>query len=55
MRFLTTQDLADLLNVSTKTVQRWRSDGTGPPFYYLGAIVRYRESEVIEWLKNKRP
>jgi predicted site-specific integrase-resolvase len=51
---LTEQQLADRLQVALKTVQRWRTDGTGPPVYWAGDRPRYRWSEVEEWLKRPR-
>ena len=34
--FLTTQELASRRRVSIRTVERWRSDGSGPPFQRRG-------------------
>ena len=38
------------LGISERTLERKRCDGTGPRFVKVGRAVRYRESDVAEWL-----
>ena len=52
--YLTSQEVADLLRVSDKTIQRWRADGSGPPYYRLGGAIRYIRDEVLEWIQTGR-
>lgn len=48
--FLTDQELAHLLGISTRTILRWRRDGSGPPFCKIGPrCVRYRRGDVDAW------
>ena len=50
--FVGEQEAAKFLNVSPRTMQRWRvepPDDGGPKFYRLGARVVYRLSELSEW------
>ena len=48
---LSEEDLAKWLDISRPTLQRMRSDGTGPPFIQLSERrVGYRKSEVDRWL-----
>jgi excisionase family DNA binding protein len=48
---LTEDQLAELTAVPVKTLQRWRSDGTGGPRYVkAGRAVRYRPEDVEQWL-----
>ena len=53
---LTTKETAAVLGVSTITLEMWRSKRKGPPFVKLGdgpgAAVRYRRSELAEWLST---
>ena len=49
---LQSRDVAEFLRVSELTVKKWRHEGKGPPFRKIGRIVRYEESEVIDWLRN---
>ena len=53
--FLTTEQLAELLQVPTQTVRAWRHYGTGPKGVRLGRHVRYRRADVDRWIEaNER-
>jgi len=39
---------------SVRTIQKWRVTGQGPNFFKLGRSVRYRRSEVIAWVEERR-
>lgn len=52
-RFLTPDQLADVLQVSAKTLKSWRYHGTGPKWTNVGRNVRYRWAEVDKWLKAR--
>ncbi len=48
---VTSAQLAEELQVSTRTLTRWRIEGSGPPFYVLGrSTVRYPRDQLDEWL-----
>lgn len=47
---LTEQQVSELLQVSVRTLQRWRASNTGPPWTRVHRLVRYRRSEVQAWL-----
>ena len=51
---LTPEQVADLLKVSTGTLENWRVKGDGPPFVKLGhkrrSPVRYRRKDVEDWI-----
>ena len=51
---LTQQQLADELQVSVRTLERWRQEGTGPTFIQVGRSPRYRRSDVDAWLEQQR-
>jgi predicted DNA-binding transcriptional regulator AlpA len=51
---LDTEQLADLLDVSHRTPERWRTTGDGPPYIKLGHQVRYRLVDVEHWLDARR-
>jgi hypothetical protein len=40
---------ADLLCLSVRTLQSWRSRGFGPAYVRAGRAVRYRRSALTEW------
>lgn len=53
--WLSIAELADWLGIPVRTVYRWNHFGTGPPRYRIGGHnVRYRRSEVEEWLAQYR-
>jgi excisionase family DNA binding protein len=47
---LTTQQLAELLHISPRTIERWRVEGHGPAFVKAGRRVLYKEDTVDAWL-----
>ena len=52
-KFLTTEELAEIVKFSTKTLISWRKQKKGPSWLKLGHAVRYRESEVLRWMKDQ--
>ena len=52
---LTQKQVADRLQVSERTLERWRSEHQGPPFVQLvkGGKVRYRAGDVGAWLETQ--
>jgi excisionase family DNA binding protein len=45
--------VASRLGISVRTLERKRVDGTGPKFVRVGRAVRYRESDLVEWLAEQ--
>lgn len=41
---------ADILDISIRTLQSWRTRRTGPPFVRVGRAVRYRPSHLSLWV-----
>ena len=52
-RLLTARELAELLGFAAGTVVDWAEAGTLPAFK-LGGRLRFRESEVVAWLEERR-
>jgi excisionase family DNA binding protein len=52
-RLLTSQEVADLLNVPVRTLQRWRYVGKGPQAVRVGKHARYRPESVVKWLREQ--
>jgi excisionase family DNA binding protein len=50
---LTAAQLADLLGFSPATIVDWTEAGLLPAFK-LGGRLRFRESEVLDWLEDRR-
>lgn len=54
-RLLTTVEIAEILGVTTKTLERWRSLGEGPAYVRLSrAVLRYRHEDLETFLRERR-
>lgn len=54
LRLLTTDEVAALLQVTPKCLKNWRTRKTGgPPHVPVGSLVRYRLSDVQQWIENQ--
>lgn len=51
-QLLTEKDVAKQLQVTAWTLQNWRSRGQGPKYVKLGRIVRYRQTDIDNWIEN---
>ncbi len=49
-----TRRAAELIGMSKRTLEKWRSEGTGPPFLKLGRRVLYSVADLEEWLRSRR-
>ncbi len=45
---------AELIGMSKRTLEKWRGEGTGPPFLKLGRRVLYSVADLEEWLRSRR-
>ena len=52
-RLLTAAELAEQLGFAAGTIVDWAERGTIPAFK-LGGRLRFRESEVLDWLEGQR-
>jgi excisionase family DNA binding protein len=50
---LTTQEAADLLGVSARTIEGLRLKGGGPRFVKIGGAVRYRLASLEDYLQRQ--
>lgn len=49
---LNKKQVAELLNISVKTLDLWVSKGKGPKPLYLGRLVRFAQSEIASFIQN---
>ena len=49
-KFLTTNELCELLKVSRRTIERWRK--ADMPYIKIGSNVRFKQREVLEWIEK---
>jgi DNA-binding transcriptional MerR regulator len=48
-KLLLTEKVAQHLDLSPRTLERWRHRGIGPPWLEVGGRVRYDPDDVEEW------
>lgn len=53
IRLLTEKDLAAALQMKPQSLADWRHRGQGPRYVKMGQLVRYRISDVQEWLDTR--
>jgi excisionase family DNA binding protein len=51
-RILNQKEVAKLLGISTRTLERHRVAGTGPRYAVLGKLVRYRQSDLADYVER---
>ncbi|GFE57411.1 AlpA family transcriptional regulator [Geobacter sp. AOG1] len=52
-RLMDQKEVADMLRISTKTLEYWRWKDIGPKFFKIGRMVRYRMSDVIVYIQGE--
>lgn len=48
---LTTEQAAEMLGMSERTLENWRWKREGPSYIKLGRSIRYRKTDVENWIK----
>ena len=49
----TTEEAASLLRVSRSFLMKARLRGDGPRYLKVGRAVRYREADLLDWLRSR--
>ena len=52
--YITPPELARLARVAEGTLSNWRLRNAGPPYLRVEGAIRYRRSDVAEWLDHRR-
>jgi predicted DNA-binding transcriptional regulator AlpA len=47
---LTEVQAAEVLSLSSRTLQAWRNKGYGPSFVRAGRAIRYRHRDLVAWI-----
>jgi excisionase family DNA binding protein len=50
---LTTREAAAYCRLGKPTLERFRIAGNGPQYCKLGGAVRYRQSDLDDWLESR--
>jgi len=51
--YLSREELAQQLDVNTRTIDRWESLGQGPPRVAIGRTILYKLDSVRDWLASR--
>jgi excisionase family DNA binding protein len=52
--FLTTKEAAAFLRCTESALIKFRVERRGPPFLRVGRLVRYRQSDLVDWIEGSR-
>ena len=52
--FMTEKEVSELLRIEPDTLKHWRFQKKGPAYYKLGGAVRYRQSELKDFISSSR-
>ena len=50
--FMDTPQLGELLGVDKRSCERWRAEGSGPPYIKLKGVVLYDVATVLAWIRS---
>jgi len=50
----TVAETAEYLGLAQSTLNKWRCIGGGPKYLKMGKAVRYRLSDIQEWLEENQ-
>jgi predicted DNA-binding transcriptional regulator AlpA len=53
-RLLRPKEAAQVLAVSVSWLAKSRMRGDGPPFIRIGRSIRYREAELLHWMRSRQ-
>ena len=48
------KEVADMLCVTQRSLQRWRANGSGPKYVKMARHIRYLREDIYEWLVSCR-
>jgi len=49
--YLTVEEVAELLRVSSKTVRRWAQDDASMPVWQKDQVIRFHRERLLRWLR----
>lgn len=53
-KLITETQTAELLNVSTRTLKRWRREEINLPFHHISGMIRYDQADVDGLIDNTK-
>jgi predicted DNA-binding transcriptional regulator AlpA len=46
--------VAELTGIAVQTLRNWRFQGNGPAYFKIGRSVRYRLSDIVNFMELRR-
>lgn len=46
------EELSEYLGIPVATLYKWNHTGDGPPYLKIGRRVKYKLTDVTEWVNN---
>ena len=53
MKLMTPREVSEAFGISEHTLAKWRVAGAGPIYIRVGSCIRYRLSDLEEWLQSR--
>lgn len=54
MKLYTKQEVAELIGIHVRTIDKWRKENRGPRFIEIeGATIRCRQDDLREWIDKQ--
>ena len=50
---LSLQQASQYLGVSQAALRTWKRDGKGPVFFRAGKLLRFRKSDLDQWIQKR--
>lgn len=51
--YLSAAQVAEALDITTRTLEHWRRNGSGPPFKRFANRVLYKREDVKRWFESQ--
>lgn len=52
--YITNEEAAELLGILPGTLTLWRATKKGPTFYKIGKVIKYKVSDIEEFISSKK-
>lgn len=53
-KYLSPEEVEEVLGIKEKTLANWRTQGRGPQFYKFGKVIRYALDDLQKWIQIHR-
>ncbi len=54
VKYLTDRQVSEMTGIAVQTLRNYRTLHKGPPYIRLYKSIRYRESDIVEFMEKRR-